>query len=236
MDGIRTQLMKKNASRSGLPARWRIFIVDDHPLVREWLAGLVAREPDLVICGQAEDAPTALVSVALAQPDLIVVDLSLNRSSGMELIKDLRAQFPAAQILVLSMHEEASIAERALRAGARGYILKGESATRVIEAIRSVLAGQFYVSARLMSQLAGLLFSGAARPGASPVDLLSDREIEVFQLRGQGRAAKEIAEQLKVSVKTVETYEARIKEKLGLRTAGELMREAVRWHDRKHNV
>jgi DNA-binding NarL/FixJ family response regulator len=228
--------MTKKPLPPALPTRRRVFIVDDHPLVREWLASLVAREADLVICGQAEDAATALASVPLARPDLIVVDLSLNRSSGMELIKDLRAQASTAQILVLSMHEEANIAERALRAGARGYILKGETASQVIDAIRAVLAGQFYVSASLMSQLAGLLFSGTARSTGSPVETLSDREIEVFQLRGQGRVTKEIAEQLKVSVKTVETYEARIKEKLGLRTAGELVREAVRWHDRKHGV
>jgi DNA-binding NarL/FixJ family response regulator len=228
--------MKKNAGPAIMPARRRVFIVDDHPLVREWLASLVARESDLAICGQAEDADSALAAVALARPELIVVDLSLNRSSGMELIKDLHAQLPSAQILVLSMHEEASIAERALRAGARGYILKGESSTRVIEAIRSVLAGQFYVSPGLMSQLAGRLFGGTVRPNGSPVETLSDREMEVFQLRGRGRVTKEIAEHLRVSIKTVETYEARIKEKLGLRNAGELVREAVRWHDQKHSV
>ncbi len=228
--------MKKREGQATAPGRHRVLIVDDHPLVREWVAGLIEREADLMICGHAEDAQSALAAVVKAKPDLIVIDLSLNRSSGLVLIKDLHAQFPAIQILVLSMHEEPSIAERALRAGARGYILKRESTTRVIEGIRAVLAGQIYLSPSLMSALAGRLLGSGPRADGTPEEVLSDQEMEVFLLRGEGRVTKEIGLHLKVSVKTVESYEARIKEKLGLATAGELVREAVRWHDRKHSL
>ena len=215
-------------------AQSRIFLVDDHPLVREWVAGLVAKEPDLAICGHAADAPATLAAFARDRPDLVLIDLSLNGSSGMDLIRDLHAQFPSVQFMVLSMHEESSIAERAFRAGARGYVLKRESTMHVIDGMRSVLAGRFYVSPTLMSALAGRMLGGVNRPAGSPVETLSARELEVFQLRGEGRMTKEIAQQLRVSVKTVESYEARIKEKLGVQTAAELMREAVRWYDRTH--
>jgi DNA-binding NarL/FixJ family response regulator len=227
------------STRSPFPrspdGRHRVFIVDDHPLVREWLAGLIGQESDLEVCGQASDAPVALASIQNAKPTIVIVDLSLNRSSGLELIKDIKHQYASLHILVLSMHEEASFAERAFRAGARGYIVKRESGSRVVEAIRAVTGGQFYASPALASQLAGRMF-GAPATSASPVESLSDREIEVFQLRGQGKGTKEIADHLKVSVKTVESYEARIKEKLNLQNSGELMREAVRWHDRQNGV
>lgn len=218
------------------PSRRRVFIVDDHPLVREWLGSLIAREPDLELCGAADDAAKALTALADAQPDVAVVDLSLNRSSGLDLIKDIRLQFPAVQILVLSMHEEISYPERAFRAGARGYVLKRESGSCVVAAIRTVLAGQFYASQSLAAELAGRLAGAVGRTTDSPADILSDRELEVFEQRGAGRTAKAIAEHLHVSVKTVESYEARIKQKLGLQNAGELLREAVRWFDRKHRV
>ena len=216
--------------------RHRIFIVDDHPLVREWLGSLVAREPDLEICGNADDAAKTLVALPAARPDVVVVDLSLNRSSGLELIKDIRLQFPAVRVLVLSMHEEISYPERAFRAGARGYVLKRESGSCVVAAIRAVLAGQFYASQSLAAELAGRLAGAAERTTDSPADILSDRELEVLELRGAGRTAKTIAEHLNVSVKTVESYEARIKQKLGLQNAGELVREGVRWLDRKFRV
>lgn len=204
--------------------------------MREWVASLVAKESDLVICGHAEDAATTLAEVSRVRPDLALIDLSLNGSSGMDLIRDLHARFPSVRIMVLSMHEELSIAERAFRAGARGYLLKRESTARVIEAIRAVLAEKFYMSPSLMSALTARMLGGATRPAGSPVDALSAREIEVFHLRGEGRMTKEIGQHLRVSVKTVESYEARIKEKLGLQNAAELMREAVRWHDRKHGL
>lgn len=218
------------------PARRRIFLVDDHPLVREWLASMVALEPDLEVCGQAEEAAAALAVVPRARPDLMVVDLSLPRGSGLDLIKNMQAQFPAVRLLVLSMHDEASVAERAFRAGAHGYAVKRESGPRIIDGIRTVLEGKFYASPSLTAQLAGRMFGGAAHSGGSPEDLLSDRELEVFRLRGQGRSPKEIADRLGVSVKTVASYDARIKEKLGLSDAGELMREAVLWHDRQRGL
>jgi len=220
----------------GRQARRRIFFVDDHPLVREWLASMVALEPDLEVCGQAEDAAAALETVPRARPDLMVVDLSLPRGSGLDLIKDMRSKFPEVRLLVLSMHDEASVAERAFRAGAHGYAVKRESGPRIIDGIRAVLEGKFYASPSLTAQLAGRLFSGIAGRGGSPEELLSDREMDVFRLRGQGFSAKEIADRLGVSVKTVGSYDARIKEKLALSDAGELMREAVLWQDRQRGL
>ena len=226
----------KSDGQAGNPARRRVFLVDDHPLVREWLASMVALEPDLEVCGQAEAAAAALAAVPQARPDLMVVDLSLPRGSGLDLIKTMQAQFPAVRLLVLSMHDEASVAERAFRAGAHGYAVKRESGPRIIEGIRTVLEGKFYASPSLTAQLAGRMFGGAAHGGGAPEDLLSDREIEVFRQRGQGRSPKEIADRMGVSVKTIASYDARIKEKLGLSDAGELMREAVLWHDRQRGL
>jgi DNA-binding NarL/FixJ family response regulator len=217
-------------------ARRRVFLVDDHPLVREWLTRLIGLAPDLEICGQAEDAAAALSAVPRVRPDVVVVDLSLPRSSGLELVKDLRAHFPAARLLVLSMVEDIDVIERALRAGAHGYAIKTESAAKIVEAIRTVLAGKFYASTALTAQLAERAFRGAAAGGGRPEDLLSDREMEVFRLRGQGQSTKGIAEFLRVSVKTVESYDARVKSKLGLESAGALMREAVLWNDRHRGI
>ena len=214
--------------------RSRVFVVDDHPLVREWLGSLIAREADLEVCGQTDDAAKALTMLATANPDIAVVDLSLSRSSGLALIKDLRLQYPAVRVLVLSMHEEISFPERAFRAGARGYVLKRESGSCVVTAIRTVLSGQFYASQSLAAELAGRMAGAAERNGDSPDEILSDRELEVLELRGAGRTAKAIAEHLNVSVKTIESYEARIKQKLGLQNAAELLREGVRWQERNH--
>ena len=218
------------------PLRRRVFLVDDHPLVREWLARMIALEPDLEVCGQAEDAAAALAAVPEARPDLMILDLSLPRGSGLDLIKTMRAQFRAVRLLVLSMHDEANMAERAIRAGAHGYAVKGESGLRIVDGIRTVLDGKFYASPSLTAQLTERMFAGAARGGKSPEELLSDRELDVFRLRGQGRSAKEIADRMGVSVKTVGSYDERIKEKLGLNGAGELMREAVLWHDRQRGL
>lgn len=227
--------MKPELQSARSPRR-RVFLVDDHPLVREWLASMVALEPDLEICGQSEDAAAALAAVSLARPDVMVVDLSLPRGSGLELIKEVRAQFPAIRLLVLSMHDEVSVVERAFRAGAHGYAAKREAGPQIILGIRAVLDGKFYASQSLAAQLAGRLLGGAGQGRSAPEDVLSDREMEVFRLRGQGLAAKEIADRLGVSVKTVGSYDARIKEKLGLTDAGELMREAVLWHDRQRGL
>lgn len=216
--------------------RSRVFLVDDHPLVREWLAGMIALETDLEVCGQAEEAAVALAMAPRAHPDVIVIDLTLPRGSGLELIKDLRAQLPAMRLLVLTTHDEVSVAERAFRAGANGYVLKREPGSQIIEAIRTVLAGKFFASPALAAQLAEKMVGGKAKGGTTPDDVLSDREREVFRLRGLGRSAKEIADFLHVSVKTVGSYEARIKEKLHLENASELLREAVLWHDRNRGV
>ena len=226
----------KPEAQDSKPARRRVFFVDDHPLVREWLASMVALEPDLEVCGQAEEAAAALGAVPSARPDLMVVDLSLPRGSGLDLIKRMRAQFPGVRLLVLSMHDEASVAERAFRAGAHGYAVKRESGPHIVDGIRTVLEGKFYASPSLAAQLAGRMFGGGARSGESPEEQLSDREMEVFRLRGQGRSPKEIADRLGVSVKTVGSYEARIKEKLGLDDAGDLMREAVLWYDHQRGL
>jgi DNA-binding NarL/FixJ family response regulator len=215
----------------------RVFLVDDHPLVRDWLAGLVAAEPDLQVCGQAEDADTALAAVPKARPDIVVLDLSLPRGSGLELLKDLHARFPALRLLVLSMHDEAKIAERAFRAGAHGYAVKNESSPHIVEAIRTVLAGKFYANSTLATQLTTRMFGGKAHGAAAgPEELLSDRELEVFRMRGQGRSAKEIAERMRVSTKTVSSYDERIKTKLGLEGTSALTREAVLWQERQRGL
>lgn len=209
----------------------RIFLVDDHPLVREWLTNLINQQPDLAVCGEAETAPQAVQSILAIKPDIAIVDISLKDSSGIELIKDLKQNLPGTLILVLSMHEEAHYAERALRAGAKGYVVKRETTRRVISAIRQVLAGGVYISDEIATSLATQFVTGKSSAEKSPIDQLSDRELEVFELLGQGRGTRQIAEVLRVSVKTVQAYCARIKEKLNLSSATELLREAVRWHE-----
>ena len=225
--------MPNTTAAQTLKPRHRVFCVDDHPLVREWLAGLVALEPDLEICGQAEDAPSALAAIPLACPEVVTVDLSLPRGSGLELIKDLRAQEPRLRLLVLSMHDEVSTAERAFRAGANGYVVKRESSTKIVEAIRTVLAGRTYVGASLSAELASRIPIRGLQIGQEPEEVLSDRELEVFRLRGQGCETRAIAESLGVSIKTIGSYDARIKLKLGLDSAAKVLRAAVLWCDRR---
>lgn len=210
-------------------SRKRILVVDDHAVLREGLVAQINREPDLVVCGEAEDARQALAAVEKLQPDLVLADITLPGRNGLELIRDLRALQPGLPVLVLSMHDASVFAERALRAGGRGYISKRQSGERLVAAIRRVLSGQIYlsddVSTRLLSSLSG-------RPAArtpSPVELLTDRELEVFTLIGQARETKEIAQRLGMSVKTVEAHRASLKRKLRLRTGPELTRHAVLW-------
>lgn len=208
----------------------RIFIVDDHPLVRERLALLIEQQPDLVVCGEAESTGEALAALGGANADLAIVDLSLKGSAGLELVKSLQRLEPAVPALVLSMHDESLYAERVFRAGARGYINKRESAQQVVEAIRRVLDGKLYVSERTAEILASR--AGRGTPINRPaVECLSDRELEVFDKLGQGIGTRQIAEDFCVSIKTVQAYCARIKDKLALGSATELLREAVRWHD-----
>lgn len=205
----------------------RIFLVDDHPLVREWLEQLLRSEPGFEVVGQAEDAASALAAMRASAPDIAIVDLTLRSGTGLDLIKDLRAQLPAVQVIVLSMHEELAQVERALRAGAAGYVMKRESTTRIVEAIRTVRHGSVYANPEVLSRLAERMVGRRNAPGS--VDALSDRELEVFRRMGEGHATKRIATDLGVSMKTVQEYQARIKEKLGLADATELMRAAVRW-------
>ena len=215
------------------PPLTRIFIVDDHPLVREWLAALLRQQPDFVVCGQAEDAADALAAMIAQPPDLAIVDLSLKSSSGYDLIKDIAEHLPGTQIIVLSMHEEAFYAERALRAGARGYVTKRESTDRIVEAIRAVRKGELYGSASLLAQLAERMVGRAPSPSIDRVEVLSDREIDVFSRLGEGQTTRQIADELRVSIKTIQAYCARIKSKLGIASGAELVREAVRWSERR---
>src|ERR1039457_264050 len=205
----------------------RIFLVDDHPLVREWLTNLINQQPGLRVCGEAESGPQARERILALKPDVAVVDISLKDSSGIELIKDLKQSCPGVAVLVLSMHEESHYAERALRAGARGYIMKRETATKVITALRQVLEGKLYMSESLAVAMAAQFVAGKALATGSLVEQLSDRELEVFELLGDGRGTRQIAQSLGVSIKTVQAYCARIKEKLNLASATELVREAV---------
>jgi DNA-binding NarL/FixJ family response regulator len=208
----------------------KIFLVDDHPLVREWLTNLIRQQPDFVVCGEAEDAPRAMQVIAEVKPDVAIVDISLKDASGIELIKNLKAFQPDLAIVVLSMHDELFYAERALRAGARGYIMKREATQKIIAGIRQVLAGKLYMSEQLVGVLARRFVVGRL-PGGSLVEQLSDRELEVFQLLGQGYETRQVAEAIHVSMKTVQAYCARIKEKLNLSNGTELLREAVRWRE-----
>jgi DNA-binding NarL/FixJ family response regulator len=213
----------------------RVFLVDDHPLVREHLTALLQREPDLQVCGEAADAPTALSLILQQHPDLAILDISLKRSHGLELLKDLQTMRPGLPVLVLSMHDETLYAERALRAGARGYITKEEATVSVLSAVRRVLSGQIYLSESMAARMMGRLVHGQADKAKSPVDVLADRELEVFQMVGRGMGTRQIAEDLRVSIKTVESYKARIKEKLKLTDGNELLQHAIRWEqDRAH--
>ena len=210
----------------------RIFLVDDHPLVREWLTQLIDQQPDLTVCGEAGNAAEAVAALGTARADLAIVDLSLEDSTGLDLIKSLQRLTPAVPVLVLSMHDESLYAERVFRAGARGYVNKRESAQRIVEAVRRVLDGKLYVSEKAAEILAAQTVRGRAH-GEPAIDRLSDRELEVFEKLGQGIGTRQIAEDFSVSIKTVQAYCARIKEKLNVGSATELLREAVRWHDTK---
>lgn len=217
-----------NKADAGAPdkSQYRVLLVDDHAIVREGLAQLINGAADLRVCAQATDAAAAMDAVQAHHPDLAIVDLSLKGKPGMELIKDLRARVANLPILVLSMHDEDLYAERALRAGARGYIMKQEATDRIMQAIRHVLAGEIYVSQRISDRLLGQI-TGGQRVGRSSLERLSDRELEIFGLIGQGKAVRDIAEALNLSVKTVEAHREHIKEKLGLSNSSELLRFAI---------
>ena len=208
----------------------KILLVDDHPLVREWLHNLLQQQPDFQICGETGDAPAAMQLIETTRPDVAIVDISLASGSGIDLIKDIKASRTGMAVLVLSMHDEMLYAERALRAGAGGYIMKSEATQKVIDAIRAVLAGDIYVSPKIASLMAQKFIGGKSD---NTIEQLSDRELEVFQLLGRGFSTRQIAEHLHIGFKTVQGYTARIKEKLNLANINELMREAIRWHEKK---
>jgi DNA-binding NarL/FixJ family response regulator len=224
-----------NSNTSGTTARKHgVFIVDDHPLVREGLTNLINRQSDLVVCGEAKDSAEALDGMTKERPDVAIIDISLTNESGLELIKQLVKQFPQVALIVLSMHDEALYAERALRAGARGYVMKHETSKNVLTSIRRVIGGDIYVSERIVNRIALRLTSARRAAASSPVERLSDRELEIFQLLGQGRTPSEIARDLNLSLKTVQAYCARAKDKFGVTSLTELLRAAIRWDDASH--
>ncbi len=209
----------------------KILIVDDHPLMRDGLAALISAQADLAVCGQAAECRAAVHAVESLRPDLVLMDISLPGKGGMEIIKEIHAVKPDLAVLAISMHDEALYAERVLRAGARGYIMKQEGGKRIMVAIRAVLAGRVFVSEKMSARIMDA-FSGQHRAeAASPVSSLSAREFEVFGLLGQGLSTKDIATQLHLSIKTVEVHRVNIKTKLKVATSPELIRYAVRWDE-----
>jgi DNA-binding NarL/FixJ family response regulator len=208
-----------------------VFLVDDHPLVREWLTNLINQQADMRVCGEAEDAPRALSEIERLRPDVAIVDITLSSGSGLELVKDIRSVAPQVVIIVLSMHDEATYAERALRAGARGYVTKRDTTKKIINAIREVLEGRLFISDEFKALMTEKFIEGG---GATGVASLSDRELEVFRMLGNGMTNRQIAECLSISIKTVQAYCARIKEKLNLQNATELLCEAVRWYENEN--
>jgi DNA-binding NarL/FixJ family response regulator len=209
--------------------RIRILLVDDHPLVRERLAEIINREADLMVCGEAEDRSEALEVVKARRPGLVIVDLKLKNSDGLELIKDIHSRWPSLKMLVVSMHDESLYAERVLRAGALGYITKQEATRKILVAIRRILAGDLYLNERIATQIIRRLTIPASAAAATPAEMLADRELQVFELTGRGLNIGEIASRLHISAKTVETYRARIREKLKLRDGSELLQLAICW-------
>lgn len=219
----------RRASEAGAGEKRRVFVVDDHPIVRSGLAQLINREADLAVCGEAETAREALDSMEELAPDIVVVDISLNGPDGLDLLKNIRARNANLPVLVLSMHDESIYAERALRAGANGYIMKQEGTDRVLVALRRILGGEVYVSSRIASKMLRHAVGRPVSESRTPVDNLSDRELEVLRLIGEGLGTRQIAGQLHLSIKTVETYQGHIKDKLGLKNARELVHYAVQW-------
>jgi DNA-binding NarL/FixJ family response regulator len=206
-----------------------ILLVDDHPIVRQGMTLFINREEDLVVCGEAEDSISAMHAISAHRLDLVIVDISLNGPDGLDLLKSIRILYPDLPVLILSMHDELIYAERALRAGANGYIMKQEATEKVLIAVRRILSREIYVSDRVANKMLQMYITGSPSTKQSPVAGLSDRELEVFRLIGEGHSTRKIAEELHLSVKTVESYQAHIKEKLSLRSARELVQHAIQW-------
>lgn len=214
---------------SSEPVRHRIFLVDDHPVTREGVRVLIDQEPDLVVCGQADSAPAALQLIQRLKPDLAVVDITLKTTSGIELMKNVKALLPDLPVLIMSMHDESLYAERALRAGAKGYVMKHEASDRILTAIRSVIAGDLYLSEKMKEKMLHRLVRSRKNEVVFTIDTLSDREMEVFQLIGNGFGTRQIAEKLNLSVKTIDSYREHLKLKLRLEKGSDLVRHAIQW-------
>jgi DNA-binding NarL/FixJ family response regulator len=206
-----------------------VLVVDDHPLMRQGLALLINQQQDMQVCGEAEEAQAAMQAIAQLRPDIMILDISLKGPDGIELLKNIRATDPDLPVLILSMHDEAIYAERALRARANGYIMKQEATEKVLVAVRRILSGEVYLSERMSNKMLQQYIGGAPNLIQSRIASLSDRELEVFRRIGEGCATREIAEELHLSVKTVETYQAHIKDKLALRSGRELIQHAIQW-------
>ena len=207
----------------------RVLVVDDHPVFRHGIISLVNAEPDFVVCGEAEGPDAALQAVKQLKPDVVLLDISLNQANGIDLVAQLKAAQPGLPVLMLSMHDDSLYALRALRAGASGYVMKREALTLVLAGLRTVLKGDVYLSPRFSDRLVFKAIQSREGGKGSPIDKLSDRELEVLKLLGSGLGTKEIAKQLILSAKTVETHRAHIKEKLKLRDAQEMVRFAIEW-------
>lgn len=210
--------------------RHAVFLVEDHPITQVGLAALINREPDLFVCGSADNAPAALTQITRLKPSIVISDFTLKASNGIELLKNVLALCPEVPILVMSMHDESLFAERAMRAGARGYIMKREGADKILPAMRAILSGDIYLSEQMQKKLLrGVFHSGKLEPGSFPLETLSDRELEVFQLIGNGFTTREIACRLNLSPKTIDSYREHLKMKLSLENGKELLRHAINW-------
>ena len=215
--------------QAGHAGKKTVFVVDDHPLLRQGLGLLINQQQDLEVCGEAEEAQAAMHAIAKKRPDILIVDISLNGPDGLDLLKSIRASYPDLPVLILSMHDEAIYAERALRARANGYIMKQEATEKVLVAVRRILNGEVYLSDRMANKMLQQYIGGTPAAIQSRIAALSDRELEVFCLIGEGRSTREIADELHLSIKTVETYQAHIKEKLSLHSGRELIQHAIQW-------
>ncbi|MGD0133735.1 MAG: response regulator transcription factor [Bryobacteraceae bacterium] len=216
-------------STAAVASKRKVFIVDDHPIVREGLAQMINREPDLAVCGDAREMQEALASIEVHKPHILIVDISLNGPDGLDLLKNIRAKDPGLPVLILSMHDESIYAERALRAGANGYIMKQEATEKVLIALRRILNREIYVSDRVADKMLRRFVGGGRSEAAqgSPLEALSDRELEVLHLIGEGHGTRQIAQELHLSIKTVESYQSHLKEKLSLKNSRELMQYAI---------
>ncbi len=215
--------------------RKRVLLVDDHPLIRQALRATISRERDLAVCGEADDRAGTLAAIEALRPDLAIMELGLKISEGIGLIQDIHDRHPKMLTLVLSMHDESLYAERAIRAGASGYISKQETPARIMQAVRKILAGEIYWSERVAAQVASKVARSVRRASGSPMDLLSERELQVFEPIGSGISTSAVAAMLHIAVSTVESYRARIKEKMNLRDAEELLQAAIRWNVARGN-